>query len=124
MLEIAALATDENLLLFSFADSLAIISNKKNMKTCLEGKCMGYEKKYLAIAIAILAALVIFYAGTRYEKMRINSGKGGSTTSATKKVKAPKPAATASGEVTPTPVETTSPTTAPAAPKAVTVPVK
>jgi hypothetical protein len=39
----------------------------------LEGKVMGYNKKIVAIAVLVLAGLVIFYAGTRYEKMRINS---------------------------------------------------
>jgi cytoskeletal protein RodZ len=93
----------------------------------LEGKYMGYDKKYIAIAVAVLAALVIFYAGTRYEKMRIVAGqkKSDSATSSTKKTKAPKstPAAT---DVAPADA-TTSTTTTPApatttAPKATTTP--
>ena len=38
----------------------------------LEGKVAGYNKKTLAIVVLVILAGVIFYAGTRYEKMRLS----------------------------------------------------
>ena len=92
---------------------------------------MGYDKKYIAIAVAILAALVIFYAGTRYEKMRITSAekKSAATNDSTtsKKGKKNTPATTevapnvtdqsAAESATPAPAKTAAPkTTTPAYP--------
>jgi len=44
----------------------------------LEGKVAGYNKKTLAIVVLVILAGVIFYAGTRYEKMRLSHLKGSS----------------------------------------------
>ena len=51
----------------------------------LEGKMMGYNKKTVVIAIvAVILAVVVFYAGAEYEKnkmIRLGLCKGGSAQS-------------------------------------------
>lgn len=50
----------------------------------LEGKLYGYEKKTLAIiAMLILVAGVMFYAGAKYEKKKIGSAKAAKTSNNT-----------------------------------------
>ena len=38
----------------------------------LEGKVAGYNKKTLAIVVLVILAGVFFFAGTRYEKMKLS----------------------------------------------------
>ncbi|MDR3558782.1 MAG: hypothetical protein P4L62_01500 [Candidatus Pacebacteria bacterium] len=79
----------------------------------LEGKMMGYNKKTVVVAIvAVILAVVIFYAGAEYEKnkmIRLGLCKGGSASvSATggakkhkKKVAAPANGMPGTGTTTP-----------------------
>ena len=88
-----------------------------NKKMNLEGKVMGYDKKIVAIVVAVILAFVIFYAGTRYEKMRIISAQQKSAAQNTEPKK---------GKSAKTPIETpagaveASPATVQAAPAAPT----
>ncbi len=89
----------------------------------LEGKCCGYNKKTLAIiALVVLVAGVMFYAGAKYEKRKLTSLGLLKTSTTKKKVTNPAGDATTQTETTATtPSGNANTTNTPTDPKA-TVP--